>query len=77
MFCGIEKEVIYKGKDIRTFTKKLLNNELNEFYTNFLKEMKKGFSKIIVQNEMGRELAIDLTKFMCIYPYVEIKIQEK
>jgi len=39
--------------------------------------MKKGFSKIIVQNEMGRELAIDLTKFMCIYPYVEIKIQEK
>ncbi len=71
---GIENEVIYKGKDIRSFTKKLLNDELTPFYNNFLKEMQKGFSTVIVANEKEKEMAEDLLKFMCLYPFVEIKI---
>lgn len=64
---------IYKGKDIRIFAKKLLNNELSEFYISFMNEMENGFSKIVVDTDEEVEKVKDLLKFMCIYPYVEIE----
>lgn len=70
---NLENVDIYKGKDIRIFTKKLLNKELDDFYINFMNEMKKGFSKIIVYKNEDIEKANDLIKFMCLYPYVEIE----
>lgn len=69
----ISNAIIYKGKDIRTFTKNLLAGTLDEFYTNFMKEMENGFSKVIVYNDEDIEKAKDLLKFMCLYPYVEIE----
>lgn len=70
---NLENIEIYKGKDIRIFTKKLFNKELNDLYINFMNEMKKGFSKIIVYNDEDVEKANDLVKFMCLYPYVEVE----
>lgn len=70
---NLENVDIYKGKDIRIFTKKLLNKELDDFYINFMNEMKKGFSKIIVYKNEDIEKANNLIKFMCLYPYVEIE----
>ena len=72
---NIKQQTIYKGKDIRIFAKKLYNNELDEFYLNFMKEMKKGFSSILVVDEEEKNMAIDLLKFMCIYPYVHVRIK--
>ncbi len=70
---NLESVEIYKGKDIRIFTKKLFNKELNDLYINFMNEMKKGFSKIIVYKDEDVEKANDLVKFMCLYPYVEVE----
>ncbi len=70
---NLENVEIYKGKDIRIFTKKLFNKELNDLYINFMNEMKKGFSKIIVYKDEDIEKANDLVKFMCLYPYVEVE----
>lgn len=69
----LDNQKIYMGKDIRIFTKKLLANELDNFYIDFMNEMKKGFSKIVVDSEENIENAKNLTKFMCIYPYVKIE----
>lgn len=62
---------IYKGKDIRIFAKKLFNNELPKLYEDFMNEMKQGFREIVV-DEKYYDKAIDIAKFMCIYPYVKI-----
>lgn len=70
---SIKNTEIYKGKDIRIFTKKLLDNKLSEFYILFMSEMEKGFSKIMVDTDEEVEKVKDLLKFMCIYPYVEVE----
>lgn len=73
---GLESAFIFKGKDIRTFTKKLLDNSLDKFYIEFMEEMKKGFSVIRLENGELEEKCIDLLKFMCLYPYVSVKIEK-
>lgn len=70
---SIKNTEIYKGKDIRIFAKKLLDNKLSEFYILFMNEMEKGFSKIMVDTDEEVEKVKDLLKFMCIYPYVEVE----
>lgn len=72
---NLKNEKIFMGKDIRIFTKKLFDNNLPEFYYNIFKEMQKGFRTIKVQNEAEKLLAINLAKFLCIYPYVQIVIK--
>ena len=42
-----------------------------------MKEMEKGFSKIIVSNKEEMNKAEDLLKFMCIYPYAVIEERGK
>lgn len=73
---NLKNEEIYLGKDIRTFTKKLFNNDLSIFYYNIFEEMQKGFNCIEVENENEKTLAINLAKFLCIYPYVKITIKQ-
>lgn len=72
---NLENEEIFLGKDIRSFTKKLFDNNLSKFYYNIFEEMQKGFKTIKVKNESEKNLAINLSKFLCIYPYVEIVIK--
>ncbi len=63
---------IYYGKDMRTFNKKMLDKNLDEFYINLLNEMKKGFKTIIVPEKNIKDIEIIL-KFLCINKEVTIK----
>lgn len=65
-------EEIYQGNGFRIFNKKLLNNELDDFYIKFMGEMSQGFSEIIVSKK-NYEKAYNVTKFLCIYPFVKIR----
>lgn len=71
-----ESEFIYKGKDMRLFNKRLLDNDLSNLYLNIIKEMAIGFDKIIVKDEADKAKVIDIIKFLCIYPYVEIEVNK-
>lgn len=73
---NLKKETIYQGKDIRTFTKKLLDGTLPLFYKHLFEEMEKGFGVVLVKKE-EEKYAIDVLKFLCLYPYVEVRVEEK
>ena len=68
-----ENEFIYLGSDIRKFNKNLLNNNLSKLYDNFLDEMLVGFDEIKTTKK-DYEKVVNITKFMCIYPFVKISI---
>ncbi|CEO12204.1 glycosyltransferase family 2 protein [Paraclostridium sordellii] len=70
-----EDEFIYKGKDMRLFNRNLLNNKLSNLYLNMIEEMNKGFNKIEVKSNEDKDKIIDITKFLCIYPYVDIEVK--
>ena len=65
---------VYYGKDVRLFNKLLLQNELEAFYLSFMQEMKKGFRRVIVQNEGDADKMKDIMKFLCI-SHTEIGIK--
>lgn len=67
-------EIIYKGRDMRIFNKHLMNNELSDFYKKLIYDMGKGITEIVVRDEEDKEKIIDITKFLCIYPYVKVVI---
>ena len=73
---NLKNEEIYLGKDIRAFTNKLFNNQLSSCYYDLFKEMQKGFNCIEVDNDDEKVLAINLAKFLCIYPYVKITVKK-
>ncbi len=58
--------VLYYGKDVRMFNKKLLAGELEEFYINFMSEMKKGFSSVKVESKDDVDKINNILKFFCI-----------
>lgn len=72
---NLKNEEIFLGKDIRSFTKKLFNNNLSNFYYKLFEEMQKGFKTISVTSNAEKDLAINLAKFLCIYPYVKIVVK--
>ena len=75
-YKSIDKnEFIYKGKDMRLFNNRLLNNELSELYLYIINEMKIGFNEIVVSNKEDIDKAIDITKFLCLYPYVKVSLK--
>lgn len=63
---------IYFGNNLRIFNKQLVNNELPKLYIDMFNEMEKGFNEIIVSKK-NEEKAINLCKFLCIYPFVKIR----
>ena len=73
---NLKNEEIYLGKDIRIFTNKLFKNELSPCYYNLFNEMQKGFDCIEVDNDDEKVSAINLAKFLCIYPYVKITVKK-
>ena len=70
----LENVKVYYGKDVRLFNKLLLQNELEAFYLSFMQEMKKGFRRVIVQNEEDADKMKDIMKFLCI-SHTEIGIK--
>lgn len=73
----LDNTKIYYGKDMRVFNKKINDNTIDKFYIETFKEMEIGFNEIIVKNKKEQEMVIDLTKFLCIYPYVKVTIKNK
>lgn len=67
----------YYGKDMRIFNKRIKDNNLENLYVNILNEMKNGFDKIIISDKKHYKNVVDLTKFLCIYPYVEVIVRRK
>ncbi len=63
---------IYKGKDIRKFNKEIKQGTIDEFYLNLLIEMEIGFKTIVVKNEYDKDKMIEICKFLCIFPEIEI-----
>ena len=60
---------------MRKFNNDLLNNTLEPIYKFLFKEMQKGFSEIIVDNEQDKNKLEIITKFLCIYPFIKIIIK--
>lgn len=73
----LKDDVVYFGKDMRLFNKKIMNGVLSESYNKVLSEMKKGFNEIVIHNDKDVDKVIILTKFLCIYPYVKITIEKR
>ena len=67
-------EEIYLGNSFRKFNKQLINNELPKLYIKMFEEMKQGFNELVVSKKNEDE-AINLMKFLCIYPYVKIVVR--
>lgn len=57
---------IFCGKDVRKFNEKLLSDTLDESYMRFMREMQKGFSRVINYEHLGEEKLNNLLKFFCI-----------
>lgn len=70
-----KEDTAYYGKDIRIFTKKLFNNELDKIYYQLFASMNNGFKTIIVKDKIAKDKMEIITKFLCIYPYIDIKIK--
>lgn len=68
------KDPIYLGNNFRMFNKQLIAGNLPKLYNDIFKEMKKGFNQIMVTEE-NKEKALNLTKFLCIYPFVKIIVK--
>lgn len=68
----LKSETIYLGSDMRKFNKQILSDSLPKMYIEIMKEMEKGFDEIIVKTEEEKEKAINLTKFLCVYPFVKV-----
>lgn len=70
-------DIIYYGKDMRLFNKKIVNNNIEDLYKNIMTEMQEGFDEIIVNNSDDYDKVVDITKFLCVFPYVKITVKEK
>ena len=67
-------EEIYLGNSFRKFNKQLINNELPKLYIKIFEEMKQGFNELVVSKK-NEDKAINLMKFLCVYPYVKIVVR--
>lgn len=72
----IDADFVYQGKDNAKFNNALLADDLNEIYLRMFDEMEQGFSKVIVKNEKENEKIENILRFLCVYPFVEVKIKE-
>lgn len=66
-------EKAFVGSDMRSFNKLMLKNKLPKFYTDFMAEVEKGFTKVIV-NKKDENKVRDLLHFFCL-TNVNVKIK--
>lgn len=72
----INEKIVYQGKDNAKFNKAIVNNKLDDFYKKLLKEMKEGFSTVIVSNKEEKAKMEDILRFLCIGPFVNVEAKE-
>lgn len=66
---------IYIGNEMRAFNNNLLKKSLPKIYYLFFEEMKSGFKGIKVSKN-NYSNALNICKFLCIYPYVDIRVEK-
>lgn len=69
-------EKIYQGKDMRAFNKLIVKDEISDLYKQVFKEMEKGFN-CIETTEENKTKVEDIVKFLNMYPFVEVKVNEQ
>jgi hypothetical protein len=65
---------IYTGADMRTFNQKMIDNQLEPFYVDLLKEMRTGFTEIVTTTKNHADWQI-IVKFLNIGPYVKLEMR--
>lgn len=73
----INENSVYQGKDNAKFNKSIVNGTLSNIYKLLIKEMEKGFDVVIVSNNDEKNKMEDILRFLCIRPFVTIKIESK
>lgn len=71
----IDEKMIYQGKDNAKFNKAIVNNKLDKIYEKLIKEMETGFDTIIVSNEKEKSKVEDILRFLCIGPFVTVRVE--
>ncbi len=71
------EDTIYEGKDIRIFAKKYFASKTDKIYDIILSRMENGFNIVEVTNKEDYEKINKILKFLCIHPYVEVKIKKE
>ena len=74
---NLDKIDLYYGKDMKIFNKNIVNNSIDDFYKNVLLEMQKGFNEIVIHDRKDYNKVVDLMKFLCIYPFVKVRVKEE
>ena len=74
---NLDKIDLYYGKDMKIFNKNIVNNSIDDFYKNILLEMQKGFNEIVIHDRKDYNKVVDLMKFLCIYPFVKVRVKEE
>ncbi len=74
---NINENIVYQGKDNAKFNKAIANENLDKIYEELIKEMEKGFDTVIVKDEIEKEKMEDILRFLCIGPFVTVKIENK
>ncbi len=70
-------DTIFEGKDIRTFAKLFYASNIPKIYDIIITRMENGFGSIEVTSKEDSEKIYSILKFLCIHPYVEIKIRKE
>lgn len=73
----INENSVYQGKDNAKFNKSIVNGTLSNIYKLLIKEMEKGFDVVIVNNDDEKDKMEDILRFLCIRPFVTIKVENK
>lgn len=73
---AIDERFVYQGKDNAKFNKAIADGSLNDIYIKLIKEMEKGFDVVIVKDEIEKRKIEDILRFLCIGPFVTVKIEK-
>lgn len=72
----IDESLVYYGKDNAKFNKNIVNNCLDNIYLKIIKEMEIGFDEVIVKDNIEKEKMKKILRFLCIGPFVTVKVKE-
>ena len=72
-FDIVDEKEVYYGKDISSFSKKMLNNNLSKIYYKIFDEMNLGFNRIVVNDIKSKENMLNIIRFLNLYPYVTVE----
>ena len=73
----INLDDVYQGKDNAKFNKAIANGTLSDIYRKLIQEMEIGFDVVIVNDENEKRKMENILRFLCIGPFVNVKVENK